>query len=63
MRGSYNAKLVESDIIREQRNKEHVLRKKFRIQKCSKCKNRVKPEICHITRDIEGNLKCVFYED
>ena len=57
MRGSYNAKLVESDIIREQRKKEHI----FRKTKCSKCKNKL-TGICHITKDIEGNLKCVNYE-
>ena len=61
MRGSYLAKIVDGEVQREKRRKEFYELKKFK-QKCKTCKNQ-STDICHITRDIEGNLKCAFYED
>lgn len=60
MRGSYLAKIVESEINREKRLKEIYDRKDFRM-KCKSCKNRA-TDLCHITQDIEGKLKCINYE-
>lgn len=62
MRGSKLAEIVEGEINREKRMKDFYERRKLHKEKCSKCKNR-KTDICHITRDIEGNLKCAFYEE
>lgn len=56
MRGSYLAKIVESEINRERRMKMTAFKKK-----CKTCKNKG-TDLCHITQDIEGNLKCVNYE-
>ena len=57
MRGSYLAEIVEGEIRREKRLKEIAFKKK-----CKTCKNK-STGICHITKDIEGNLKCVNYEE
>ena len=61
MKGGYFSKIAEGEIIREKRMKSHYEMKKFK-QKCITCKNK-RTDLCHITRDIEGNLKCAFYED
>lgn len=60
MRGSKLAGIIESDMIREQRRKENILRRKFRREKCDRCKNKT-TDLCHITKDIDGKLKCVNY--
>ena len=60
MRGSYLAEIVEGEIRREKRLKEVYQRKRLK-QKCNNCKNKT-TELCNVTQDIEGNLKCVNYE-
>lgn len=61
MRGSYLAKLVESDMKREQRLKSTYAKKKYIREKCSSCKNKT-TDLCHIVEAIDGKLRCVNYE-
>lgn len=56
MRGSYLAKIIDEEIKREKRKKEMMFRRK-----CKTCKNK-ETDLCHITKDIDGKLKCVNYE-
>lgn len=57
MRGGYFSKIAESEINREKRMKMMAFKKK-----CKTCKNKT-TDLCHITQDMEGNYKCVFYEE
>lgn len=62
MRGSYLAKIVEAEIKREERlRKKYSKTHEFIEKTCSKCKNN-NTTLCHITKDIEGNIKCVNYK-
>ena len=56
MRGSYLAKIAESEINRERRMKMMAFKKK-----CRTCKNKT-TDLCHTVRNIEGELQCVNYE-
>ena len=61
MKGSYWAKIVEADQQREQRMKSlYAKRKKYIDDRCNKCINR-DTELCHITEDISGKMRCVNY--
>ena len=57
MRGGYFSKIAEGEINREKRMKMLAFKKK-----CRTCKNK-ETDLCHITQDIEGKLKCAFYEE
>jgi hypothetical protein len=56
MRGSYLAKVIDEELKREKRRQEMIFKRK-----CKRCKNK-ETDLCHVTQDIEGKLKCVNYE-
>lgn len=59
---------IADNIMREYNNKKRYTENKeraelemFKRQVCANCKNK-DTNLCHIVRNIEGNLQCVFKE-
>ena len=61
MRGSYLAGVIEAEQQREQRLKALYAKKKYERESCSICRNR-RTDLCHITEDLNGKLRCVHFE-
>ena len=62
MKGSYLAQVVDEEIKREKRRKEKYAKKdNFAKEYCFRCKNKT-TDLCHITQNIKGKLKCINYE-
>ena len=61
------SRIAESIMIEYERKKRFERKKqkkeleKFIIEKCINCKNK-NTDKCNIKKDIDGNLKCVYYE-
>lgn len=61
MRKSYIANSIMKEYEKKKKFELKVKLQKFHKENCINCKNRLTDK-CNITKDIQGNLKCVFKE-
>lgn len=64
MRKSYIANNIMRDYVKKRRYKRNKERAEFELFKrkvCADCKNK-DTDLCHINRNINGDLQCVFKE-
>lgn len=64
MRNSYIADNIMQDYIKKKRykqNKEKAEMELFKRKVCADCKNK-DTNLCHVVRNISGDLQCVFKE-
>lgn len=61
MRKSYIADSIMREYEKKKRYETKIKLQKFHRQNCINCKNRLTDK-CDIRKDIQGNLKCVYYE-
>lgn len=57
----YNINKIMNDYNTKKKYEEKAEIKKFEKENCTNCKNK-KTVKCHITRDLNGKLKCAFIE-
>ena len=61
MKKSYIADSIMREYEKKKRYETKIKLQKFHRQNCISCKNRLTDK-CDIRKDIQGNLKCVYYE-
>lgn len=61
MKKSYIAENIMREYERKKRYELKVELQKFHRQNCMNCKNK-DTDKCDIRKDINGNLKCIYYE-